>query len=154
MKLDDVSLDDCPIECESPAVAHGDSYHRCSLLLLSKFERSLMRYLELIEIQHVRCFNELFIPEKVLARQLIDGYSSRKKKGRPASFQAKMCVVPNDVRFAFVENQCQRWFPSRDATGNVAEKDKKSGPVTSVQNVMSPCALEPGSPFFMANNHN
>ncbi|GFW09585.1 piggyBac transposable element-derived protein 4 [Trichonephila clavipes] len=33
-----------------------------------------------------------------LARQLIDGYSSRKRKGHPASFQAKKCVVPDDVR--------------------------------------------------------
>ncbi|GFQ72661.1 hypothetical protein TNCT_599591 [Trichonephila clavata] len=62
MKLDDVSLDDCPIECESPAVAHGDSYHRCSLLILRKFERSLMIYSELIEIQHARCYDDLFLP--------------------------------------------------------------------------------------------
>lgn len=39
-----------------------------------------------------------------LARQLIDGYSSRKRKGRPASFQAKKCAVPDDVRLASVGN--------------------------------------------------
>ncbi|GFX20241.1 piggyBac transposable element-derived protein 4 [Trichonephila clavipes] len=33
-----------------------------------------------------------------LTRQLIDGHSSRKRKIRPASFQAKKCVVPDDVR--------------------------------------------------------
>ncbi|GFX75958.1 hypothetical protein TNCV_2239291 [Trichonephila clavipes] len=36
-----------------------------------------------------------------LARQLIDGYSSRKRKGRPASFQAKR-VVPVDLHFTTV----------------------------------------------------
>ncbi|GFX69230.1 hypothetical protein TNCV_3564061 [Trichonephila clavipes] len=35
-----------------------------------------------------------------LARQLINGYSSRKRRGRSASFQAKKCVVPNDGRIA------------------------------------------------------
>jgi len=35
-----------------------------------------------------------------LTRQLIDGYSLRKKKGRPTTFQAKKCVVPDDVRLA------------------------------------------------------
>ncbi|GFW93254.1 transposable element Tcb2 transposase [Trichonephila clavipes] len=40
----------------------------------------------------------------VLARQLIDGYSSRKRKGRNASFQVKKCVVPDDVRVASVRN--------------------------------------------------
>ncbi|GFX43490.1 piggyBac transposable element-derived protein 4 [Trichonephila clavipes] len=32
-----------------------------------------------------------------LARLLIDGYSSRKRKGRPASFQARKFVVPDDA---------------------------------------------------------
>ncbi|GFX03293.1 piggyBac transposable element-derived protein 4 [Trichonephila clavipes] len=39
-----------------------------------------------------------------LACQLIDGYSPRKRKGRPASFQVKNCVVPDDVRLASVGN--------------------------------------------------
>ncbi|PRD35301.1 UNVERIFIED_CONTAM: hypothetical protein NCL1_11913 [Trichonephila clavipes] len=39
-----------------------------------------------------------------LPSQLIDGYSSRKRKGRPAGFQAKKCVVPDDVRLANVGN--------------------------------------------------
>ncbi|GFV97133.1 piggyBac transposable element-derived protein 4 [Trichonephila clavipes] len=39
-----------------------------------------------------------------LARQLIDGYSSRKRKGRPDSFQAKECAFPDDVRLASVGN--------------------------------------------------
>ncbi|GFV67991.1 piggyBac transposable element-derived protein 4 [Trichonephila clavipes] len=38
-----------------------------------------------------------------LARQLINGYFSRKRKGRPVSFQAK-CTVPDNVRIASVEN--------------------------------------------------
>ncbi|GFW47990.1 piggyBac transposable element-derived protein 4 [Trichonephila clavipes] len=38
----------------------------------------------------------------VLARQLIDGYSSRNNKGHPANFQEKQCVVPDDMRFASV----------------------------------------------------
>ena len=37
-----------------------------------------------------------------LAHQLIDGYSSRKRKAGPASFQAKMCVVLDDVPLASV----------------------------------------------------
>ncbi|GFV38814.1 piggyBac transposable element-derived protein 4 [Trichonephila clavipes] len=32
-----------------------------------------------------------------LVRPLIGGYTSRKRKGRPASFQAKKCVAPDDV---------------------------------------------------------
>ncbi|GFS86074.1 transposable element Tcb2 transposase [Trichonephila clavipes] len=39
-----------------------------------------------------------------LARQPIDGYSSRKRKGRTASFQVNKCAVPDDVRLASVEN--------------------------------------------------
>ncbi|GFY05569.1 piggyBac transposable element-derived protein 4 [Trichonephila clavipes] len=35
-----------------------------------------------------------------LACQLIDRYSTRKRKGRPANFQAKKCVVPDDMRLA------------------------------------------------------
>ncbi|GFT66242.1 piggyBac transposable element-derived protein 4 [Trichonephila clavipes] len=41
---------------------------------------------------------------KALARQLIDRYSSRKRKERPASFQEKKCVVPDDGRLASVGN--------------------------------------------------
>ncbi|GFT62342.1 piggyBac transposable element-derived protein 4 [Trichonephila clavipes] len=37
-------------------------------------------------------------------RSLIDGYSSRKRKGRPASFQANKCVIPDDVRIGSVGN--------------------------------------------------
>ncbi|GFV15755.1 piggyBac transposable element-derived protein 4 [Trichonephila clavipes] len=40
-----------------------------------------------------------------LARQLINGYSPRKRKRRPASFQAKKSVVPDDVRIASVVNR-------------------------------------------------
>ncbi|GFV39764.1 hypothetical protein TNCV_869391 [Trichonephila clavipes] len=39
-----------------------------------------------------------------LARQLMDEYSVRKRKGCPASFQAKKYVVLDDVRLARVEN--------------------------------------------------
>ncbi|GFS88155.1 hypothetical protein TNCV_765141 [Trichonephila clavipes] len=37
-----------------------------------------------------------------VARHLIDGYSSRKMKGRPSSFQVRKCVVQDDVRLAIV----------------------------------------------------
>ncbi|GFX38477.1 piggyBac transposable element-derived protein 4 [Trichonephila clavipes] len=43
-----------------------------------------------------------------LVRQLIDGYSSRKRKERPASFQARKCVVPDDVRSASVGNHMSK----------------------------------------------
>ncbi|GFU18398.1 uncharacterized protein TNCV_1980791 [Trichonephila clavipes] len=78
---------------------------------------------------------------QALARLLIDGYSSRKRKGRPASFQAKKCVVPDDVRLASVGNHMPRWFPIIEGVGNVAERNKNRGPATCVQNVMFPCEL-------------
>ncbi|GFV50044.1 hypothetical protein TNCV_2354291 [Trichonephila clavipes] len=49
-----------------------------------------------------------------LARQLIDGDSSRKRNGRPASFLAKKCVVPDHVRYLVGEIICQRGFPTMD----------------------------------------
>ncbi|GFX76501.1 glutamate receptor ionotropic, NMDA 2B [Trichonephila clavipes] len=39
-------------------------------------------------------------------------------------FQAKECVVPDDVRLHSVEIICQRWFPTRDDAGNVEDNDK------------------------------
>ncbi|GFX59619.1 hypothetical protein TNCV_3753841 [Trichonephila clavipes] len=39
-----------------------------------------------------------------LAHQLTDGYSSRKRKECPASFQAKKFVVSDDMRLASMEN--------------------------------------------------
>ncbi|PRD35302.1 UNVERIFIED_CONTAM: hypothetical protein NCL1_11914 [Trichonephila clavipes] len=47
-----------------------------------------------------------------------------------------------------VANHYTRWA----TVGNVAEKDKKRGPATCVQNAMSPCALQHASHRFMANN--
>ncbi|GFY24585.1 uncharacterized protein TNCV_1016311 [Trichonephila clavipes] len=88
-----------------------------------------------------------------LARPLTNGYSSRKRKGCPASFQTKKYVVLIDVRLAIVEIICQRWLPTIDDMGNVAERDKKRGPAACVKNVMSLCALEHASHLFMANNH-
>ncbi|GFX18035.1 piggyBac transposable element-derived protein 4 [Trichonephila clavipes] len=60
-----------------------------------------------------------------LARQRRDRYSSRKRKGRPASFQANvlfrmMCVQPV-WKIIF-----QRWFQTLDDVGNVVERDKKT----------------------------
>ncbi|GFX60387.1 transposable element Tc1 transposase [Trichonephila clavipes] len=64
------------------------------------------------------------------ACQLIYRYSSRKRKRRPASFQAKKCVTPNHVRLTSVGNRMpQRWFPTIDDVGNVAERDKKEDPI-------------------------
>ncbi|GFV51183.1 piggyBac transposable element-derived protein 4 [Trichonephila clavipes] len=37
-----------------------------------------------------------------LARQLKDGYSTRKRKGLPVCFQAKKCVLTEDVHLASV----------------------------------------------------
>ncbi|GFT21339.1 piggyBac transposable element-derived protein 4 [Trichonephila clavipes] len=37
---------------------------------------------------------------KILSGKPKDGYSLRKRKGRPATFQAKKCVVSDDVRLA------------------------------------------------------
>ncbi|GFU11102.1 piggyBac transposable element-derived protein 4 [Trichonephila clavipes] len=48
----------------------------------------------------------------VLARQLTEGYSSRKKKGRSARFQAKKCVDPDNVRLASVRNH----MPPKDGS--------------------------------------
>ncbi|GFV72400.1 hypothetical protein TNCV_638621 [Trichonephila clavipes] len=59
-----------------------------------------------------------------LARPLIDGYSSRKRKVCPDSFQAKKCVlvVPDDVRLASVRNHMSEMVPT---TENRSEMDKK-----------------------------
>ncbi|GFW69518.1 hypothetical protein TNCV_488641 [Trichonephila clavipes] len=68
-----------------------------------------------------------------LARQLKDGYSSRKRKGHPA----KKCAIADDVPLAIVRNQYQRCFPIIDDVEDVAERDKKRRPATCVQNGMS-----------------
>ncbi|GFV27082.1 piggyBac transposable element-derived protein 4 [Trichonephila clavipes] len=47
-----------------------------------------------------------------LARQLMDGYSSRKWKGRSTSFKAKMYEVPEDVRLASVGNHLPKILPN------------------------------------------
>ncbi|GFX52293.1 piggyBac transposable element-derived protein 4 [Trichonephila clavipes] len=47
------------------------------------------------------------------------------KKGGPACFQAKQCVVLDDVCLASVENHMTNW----NDVGNVIERDKKRGPV-------------------------
>ncbi|GFT53263.1 piggyBac transposable element-derived protein 4 [Trichonephila clavipes] len=85
-----------------------------------------------------------------LARQLIHGYSSRKRKGCPDSFQANKCVVPDDVLLASGANYMPKMFSN---SGNVAEWDKKGGPATCVQKMMTLCVLQHASRPFMANNH-
>ncbi|GFX66049.1 piggyBac transposable element-derived protein 4 [Trichonephila clavipes] len=57
-----------------------------------------------------------------LARQLIDGYSSRKRKGRPASFQAKKCVVPDDVRLASGGNHMTKMVSNYRRCGKCSRK--------------------------------
>ncbi|GFX35468.1 piggyBac transposable element-derived protein 4 [Trichonephila clavipes] len=59
-----------------------------------------------------------------LARQLIDGYSLRKREGRPASFQAKNYVVPDDVRLGSVGNHMPKMVSNYRRRRNVAERDK------------------------------
>ncbi|GFW32450.1 piggyBac transposable element-derived protein 4 [Trichonephila clavipes] len=49
---------------------------------------------------------------KVLACQLVDGYSSRNRKGCPVGFQAKKCEVPDDVRLACVGNYMPKMVPN------------------------------------------
>ncbi|GFT45931.1 hypothetical protein TNCV_2250691 [Trichonephila clavipes] len=75
------------------------------------------------------------------------------RKGRPSSFQAKKCAVPDDVRLASGGNHMPKMVPTIDGVGNEAQKEKKRGPTASVQNVMYLCALEQASHLFMANNH-
>ncbi|GFS84079.1 piggyBac transposable element-derived protein 4 [Trichonephila clavipes] len=67
-----------------------------------------------------------------LVRELIDGYSSIKRKRHPASFQPKKCIVLYDVRLTSVRNHLpKRWFPTIDDVGNVTERDKKRGPANT-----------------------
>ncbi|GFW06675.1 hypothetical protein TNCV_3287761 [Trichonephila clavipes] len=90
---------------------------------------------------------------EALPRQLMDRYSSRKRKGCHASFQAKKCVVPEDVRLASVRNLVpKKGFPTKEDIENVSERDKKKRLATCVQNVMTPWALKHASHPFMANN--
>ncbi|GFV77021.1 hypothetical protein TNCV_690911 [Trichonephila clavipes] len=42
----------------------------------------------------------------------------------------------------------QKWFPTIEDVGNVAEKDKKRESATCVSNVTSPCALQHASHSF------
>ncbi|GFT80582.1 uncharacterized protein TNCV_5122861 [Trichonephila clavipes] len=86
--------------------------------------------------------NVHFIIYKKLAGQPIDGYFTRKGKGRPASFRRKKCVVPDDVDLAKVRNYTQKWLPAVDNVGYVAERDKKRGRAACVRSVMAPCELQ------------
>ncbi|GFW22247.1 piggyBac transposable element-derived protein 4 [Trichonephila clavipes] len=87
-----------------------------------------------------------------LARQLIDGYFSTKKKRLSASFQAKKCAVSIYVRLDSVGNRMPKKV-SNYRKQNVAERDEKKGQVTYVKNVISSCAMQHASHLFMANNH-
>ncbi|XP_035229066.1 piggyBac transposable element-derived protein 4-like [Stegodyphus dumicola] len=63
-----------------------------------------------------------------LARQLIDGFEKglpRKSKGRPASFQAKRCAVPDDIRLANVGNHMPKMVSNYRRCRNVAQRPKK-----------------------------
>ncbi|GFW99584.1 hypothetical protein TNCV_3418171 [Trichonephila clavipes] len=60
-----------------------------------------------------------------ITQRRIDGYSSRKRKGRPASFQAK-CVVPVDVSLSSVGNHMSKKISN--CIRNAAERDKKEDP--------------------------
>ncbi|GFV47609.1 hypothetical protein TNCV_2081691 [Trichonephila clavipes] len=48
----------------------------------------------------------------VSSSSIIDGYSSRKRKGRRAKFQAKMCVFLDDVPLAKVGNHMLKMVPN------------------------------------------
>ncbi|GFW29703.1 hypothetical protein TNCV_3935701 [Trichonephila clavipes] len=74
-------------------------------------------------------------------------------KERPASFQAMKCAVPDDVRLASVKNHIPNMVLNYGrCCVNVAEREKKRGLATCVQNVMSSFALQHASHLFMANN--
>ncbi|GFS65529.1 piggyBac transposable element-derived protein 4 [Trichonephila clavipes] len=60
-----------------------------------------------------------------LARQLIDGYSSRKRKGRPASFQVNKCAVPDDVRLASVGNHMPKMISNYRRCRKFSTKGKE-----------------------------
>ncbi|GFW87289.1 transposable element Tc1 transposase [Trichonephila clavipes] len=86
-----------------------------------------------------RSFNQLTF-RIALDRQLINVYSSRKRKGCPASFQKKKGVALDDVRgpaFSTLDDPAwkiihQRWFSTIDDEGNVVENDKKRDHATCV----------------------
>ncbi|GFV37474.1 uncharacterized protein TNCV_1157371 [Trichonephila clavipes] len=61
---------------------------------------------------------------------LIDGYYSRERKGRPASFQARICVAPDDMRLTSVGNHMTKMVSNY--VGNVVERNKKREPTTCV----------------------
>ncbi|GFS65217.1 ATP-dependent DNA helicase [Trichonephila clavipes] len=75
----------------------------------------------------------------------------QKRKGLPASFQAKTCVVPDDVHLASVGNHMPKMVSNYKDVGNVAKRDKKKEPATFVQYGTSPCALQRASYLFTAN---
>ncbi|GFV70966.1 hypothetical protein TNCV_2355101 [Trichonephila clavipes] len=75
-----------------------------------------------------------------LARQLIDGYSPRKMKGCHASFQAKECVVLDDVRLNSVGNHMPKMVSNERRCENEAEGTRKEN-LLHVQNVIFPLCI-------------
>ncbi|GFV58283.1 DDE_Tnp_1_7 domain-containing protein [Trichonephila clavipes] len=69
------------------------------------YQFNLCRVTSGAHIQHLlTCSLDQLTFRIALARQLIDGCSSRRRKGHPASFQVKKCVVSEDVRLVGVGN--------------------------------------------------
>ncbi|GFV97102.1 transposable element Tcb1 transposase [Trichonephila clavipes] len=89
-----------------------------------------------------------------IACQLIHGYSSRKRKGRPSSFQANTCVVPDDVRLASVGNH----MPKTVSNYRRCRKCSRKGQEKRTRYMCAECdvslCIATCFLFFMANNHN
>ncbi|GFU80741.1 piggyBac transposable element-derived protein 4 [Trichonephila clavipes] len=71
-----------------------------------------------------------------LARQLIDGYSSRKRNGHPASFQVK-CVVPDDVSLESVRNHMPKMVSNY-------RRSSRKGQEKRTRNMFSECDVPLG----------
>ncbi|GFV54948.1 piggyBac transposable element-derived protein 4 [Trichonephila clavipes] len=84
-----------------------------------------------------------------LTRQLIDGYSSRKRKGRPASFQVKKCVVPDDVRLTSVENP----IPKMVSNYGRCRKCNRKGQEKSTRYMCAECDVPLGMSICFSSFH-
>ncbi|GFU33203.1 hypothetical protein TNCV_4157061 [Trichonephila clavipes] len=70
-----------------------------------------------------------------------------------ACFQAKKCVVPDDVRLASVRNHISKIVSNYRRCRKCSRKGQEKRTAACEQNVMSLfCALQYASHLFMANN--
>ncbi|GFT79080.1 hypothetical protein TNCV_3094431 [Trichonephila clavipes] len=88
---------------------------------------------------------------QTLDRQLKDGYSSRKRKGPPASFQAKKCVVLDDVRIASVGTHLPKKVSNYRRCRIGSRKGQEEDPFICAEWVV-PLNIATCFSFLMANN--